>query len=499
MGCNSGKSNVESASSSGSNTKAKTGGKKETALPKKEVKADGIGHAMFIIDNLGKIQDSYDLEKKKIGEGSYGSVCKAKNKATSSIRAVKSISKAQMKNLERFKQEIAIMKLMDHPNIIKLFETFEDHRNIYLVMELCSGGELFDRIIDAGHFTEVQAAILMQQIIRAIYYMHENKVCHRDLKPENFLFQTKDPLEKNILKLIDFGLSCKYEPGQVLTTKAGTPYYVAPQVLAGKYDHASDLWSCGVIMFVLLCGYPPFYGENDADVLSKVRLGNFSFNASDWKNVSEDAKNLIRMMLKMNPRDRYTAEQALNHEWIKNKAPKAANVSLQSGFVDNLRNFRSTNKLKKAALHIIAGQLNEGQIKVLRDTFMSLDVNGDGLLTINEMKEGLAKAGLKDIPADMKEIMENVDSDGSGVIDYTEFIAATLDKRTYIQEDLCGAAFRVFDRNGDGKISKDEIKAVLGDTLDGNGSLMEEIDQNGDGEIDFQEFMAMMRNQSTGK
>jgi len=499
MGCNSGKSNVESASSSGSNTKAKTGAKKESTLPKKEVKADGIGHAMFIIDNLGKIQDSYDLEKKKIGEGSYGSVCKAKNKATSSIRAVKSISKAQMKNLERFKQEIAIMKLMDHPNIIKLFETFEDHRNIYLVMELCSGGELFDRIIDAGHFTEVQAAILMQQIIRAIYYMHENKVCHRDLKPENFLFQTKDPLEKNILKLIDFGLSCKYEPGQVLTTKAGTPYYVAPQVLAGKYDHASDLWSCGVIMFVLLCGYPPFYGENDADVLSKVRLGNFSFNASDWKNVSEDAKNLIRMMLKMNPRDRYTAEQALNHEWIKNKAPKAANVSLQSGFVDNLRNFRSTNKLKKAALHIIAGQLNEGQIKVFRDAFMSLDVNGDGLLTINEMKEGLAKAGLKDIPADMKEIMENVDSDGSGVIDYTEFIAATLDKRTYIQEDLCRGAFGVFDRNGDGKISKDEIKAVLGDTLDGNGSLMEEIDQNGDGEIDFQEFMAMMRNQSTGK
>merc|ERR1712039_491697 len=132
----------------------------------------------------------------------------------------------------------------------------------------------------------------------------------------------------------------------VLTTKAGTPYYVAPQVLAGKYDHLSDLWSCGVIMFVLLCGYPPFYGETDADVLSKVRLGNFSFNAADWKNVSEDAKNLIRMLLKMNPRDRYTAEQALNHEWIKNKAPKAANVSLQSNvLVNNLRTFRSQNKL----------------------------------------------------------------------------------------------------------------------------------------------------------
>merc|ERR1712222_259105 len=234
----------------------------------------------------------------------------------------------QMKNMDRFKQEIAIMKVMDHPNVIKLFETFEDHRNIYLVMELCSGGELFDRIIDAGHFTEVQAAILMQQIMRALFYMHESHVCHRDLKPENFIFNSKDPIEKCFLKIIDFGLSCSFSPGQVLNTKAGTPYYVAPQVLAGKYDHSSDMWSCGVIMYVLLCGYPPFYGETDADVLSKVRLGNFSFNAADWKNISEDAKNLIRMLLKMNPKDRYTAQQGLNHEWIMKLAPKATNENL---------------------------------------------------------------------------------------------------------------------------------------------------------------------------
>merc|ERR1719337_723596 len=280
---------------------------------------------------------------------------------------------------------------MDHPNIIKLYETFEDHRNIYLIMELSSGGELFDRIIESGHFTEVQAAVLMQQIVRAIYYMHENHVCHRDLKPENFLFMTKEPIEKTLLKIIDFGLSCKFDSGQVLTTKAGTPYYVAPQVLAGKYDQLSDLWSVGVIMYVMLCGYPPFFGETDAEVLSKVRLGNFSFNAADWKNVSEDAKNLIRMLLKMNPRDRYTAEQALNHVWVRNKAPKAAGVALQGGLVDNLKGFRSQNKLKKAALHVIASQLGESQIKALRETFMHLDHNGDGLLTVNEMKQGLSK------------------------------------------------------------------------------------------------------------
>eukprot|EP00930_Biecheleria_cincta_P014487 TRINITY_DN1243_c0_g1_i2.p1 TRINITY_DN1243_c0_g1~~TRINITY_DN1243_c0_g1_i2.p1 ORF type:complete len:503 (-),score=138.31 TRINITY_DN1243_c0_g1_i2:211-1719(-) len=472
----------------------------QSSMPRKEIKEGGIGHAQFIIENTGKIVDHYDLDKKKLGEGSYGSVVKAKNKATKAERAIKTIPKSQMKNAERFKQEIAIMKMMDHPNIIKLYESFEDHRNIYLVMELCLGGELFDKIIELGHFTEVQAALLMQQIIRAIYYMHENSICHRDLKPENFLFANKDNIEKNFLKIIDFGLSCKFEKDQMLTTKAGTPYYVAPQVLNGKYDQQSDIWSCGVIMYVLLCGYPPFFGDSDHEVLAKVRLGNFNFSPSDWKNVSDDAKNLIRMMLKMNPKERYSAEMALNHEWIKNKAPRAQNVPLQSNFVDKLRGFRSQNKLKKAALHIIAGQLNESQIQSLRDVFMNLDKNGDGLLTPVEMKEGLKVAGLKEIPPDLQAILEGVDADGSGVIDYTEFLAATLDKQQYMKEDVCWAAFSVFDRNGDGNISKDELKQVL-NSEDVEGALgtkaiaelMLEIDSNGDGMIDFQEFMGMMR------
>jgi len=464
-----------------------------------DARKDVLYTSQFILANPAKVHEVYIMEDKKIGEGTYGSVVKGTHQVTKKVRAIKIISKGQMKNIDRFRREIELMKMMDHPNIIKLYESFEDHRNIYLVMELCAGGELFDKIIESGHFTEVQAAILMQQIVRAIYYMHENHVCHRDLKPENFLFVTKETIEKNFLKIIDFGLSCKFEPNQVLTTKAGTPYYVAPQVLAGKYDQQSDLWSVGVIMYVMLCGYPPFFGETDQEVLAKVRLGNFSFNAADWKNVSEDAKNLIRMLLKMNPRDRYTAEQALNHEWIKNKAPKAAGVSLQNNFVDNLRGFRSQNKLKKAALHIIAGQLNEDQIKALRETFTALDGNGDGLLTAAEMREGLTKCGLKVIPPDLQQILEDVDSDGSGVIDYTEFLAATLDKRAYLQEDVCWSAFRLFDKNGDGKISPEELKSVLDNDEVQNlagaqaiAELMKEIDNNGDGVIDFQEFRHML-------
>jgi calcium-dependent protein kinase len=498
MGCGRSKTAVAAAQSGGED--------KAASIVKENVKAGGLTHSAFIIDNPGKITEFYDIDQRKLGEGSYGSVSKCVSKATKMSRAVKSISKAQMKNLDRFKQEIAIMKIMDHPNIIRLFESFEDHRNIYLVMELSTGGELFDRIIDAGHFTEAQAACVMQHMFRAIYYMHENHICHRDLKPENFLFQNKEPIEKCQLKVIDFGLACKFTVGQVLTTKAGTPYYVAPQVLAGKYDQSSDLWSLGVIMYVVLCGYPPFYGETDADVLGKVRLGNFSFNAADWKSVTEDAKNLIRMLLKMNPKDRYTSEQALAHVWVRNKAPKASNKSLNNtNLVENLRGFRSGNKLKKAALHVIASQLSEEKIKSLRETFMTLDDNGDGLLTIVELKEGLAKCNLTDIPADLQEILDDVDSDGSGVIDYTEFLAATLDKKVYMQEDVCWSAFRLFDRDGDGKITAAELAVVLKDDsvaqqaqIQDMANLMKELDANGDGEIDFDEFMAMMRGVPAG-
>merc|ERR1740121_3181598 len=426
------------------------------------------------------------------------------NKVTGVSRAIKTIPKSAMTNLERFRAEIAIMKVMDHPNIIKLHETFEDHKCIYLVMELCLGGELFDRIIGTGRFTEVQAAMVMQHIFRAIYYMHENHICHRDLKPENFLFTTKEVIEKTSVKIIDFGLAHEFGPGITLTTKAGTPYYVAPQVLMGKYDQAADLWSCGVIAFVLLCGYPPFHGETDADVLAKVRGGQFSFALPDWKNISEDAKDLIRLLLKMNPKERYTAEQALNHVWVASKAPRSLDVPLGDQVMSNMRTFRSQNRLKKAALHVIANQLSETQIKALRDTFMALDANGDGLLNSQELKDGLEKAGFTDIPPDLQQILNEVDSNGSGVIDYTEFLAATLDKKLYIQEDVCWAAFRVFDRDGNGKISKEEILEVLGDGDVANMcmqdivELMKDVDANGDGEIDFSEFMHMMRGTQPG-
>jgi calcium-dependent protein kinase len=263
-----------------------------------------------------------------------------------------------------------------------------------------------------------------------------------------------------------------------------------------------DLWSCGVIMYTVLCGYPPFNGRCDAEVLQKVRQGSFEFRQREWSHISADAKTLVRMLLAFNPSDRCTAGQALKHDWILHKAPHATQLSLKDGMVDNLRAFNSQSKLKKAALQIIAGQLSEAQIKGLRETFVALDENGDGLLTFKELKDGLSKAGLHDVPADLQQIMDSMDVDGSGAIDYTEFLAATLDKRAYLRRDVCWTAFSVFDLDGDGKISLAELQKVLGnesvgELLEADSSsmaeLLREIDRDGDGAIDFAEFMAMMQ------
>eukprot|EP00418_Pyrodinium_bahamense_P093696 CAMPEP_0179042224 /NCGR_PEP_ID=MMETSP0796-20121207/16556_1 /TAXON_ID=73915 /ORGANISM="Pyrodinium bahamense, Strain pbaha01" /LENGTH=497 /DNA_ID=CAMNT_0020738601 /DNA_START=34 /DNA_END=1527 /DNA_ORIENTATION=+ len=454
------------------------------------------------IGNAGKISAFYKVDPKKIGSGSYGSVSKATHKPTGSVRAVKTIAKAvagkSKKGLERLMSEIDIMAMMDHPSIVKLYETFEDHHNLYLVMELCSGGELFDRIVEAGHFAETEAAVVMRQMISAVNYMHSVGVCHRDLKPENFLFLSRtDPIPNNLLKLIDFGLSATIQKGKYFSTKAGTPYYVAPQVLDGRYDQSCDIWSCGVIMFVLLCGYPPFYAETDDEVLKLVKKGVYTFNKADWSCVSNDAKDLISHVLKMSPSGRYTASQALKHVWITKKAPRAQKVTSKS-LVNNLRGFRSTNKFKKVALQVIAGQLSEDRIKSLRESFMAMDKNQDGTLSFTEIKEGLTQ--VNSFPPDLQQVFKDIDVDNSGVIDYTEFLAATLDARLYLQEDVCWSAFCVFDKNGDGRISLEELKSVLksGDLegLIGKQTVeevMAEVDSDGNGMIDFQEFMQMMR------
>jgi len=262
----------------------------------------------------------------------------------------------------------------------------------------------------------------------------------------------------------------------------------------------SDLWSAGVILYVLLCGYPPFFGNNDAEVLAKVKSGKYAFHKKAWDSKSQDSKDLITGLLAKNAEERFTAGRALHDVWIERCAPKAKDFEPQSDLVDNLRQFMNTNKLKKAAIHIIASQLGEKQIKGLRDLFIELDTNGDGLLSRQELKEGLEKVVVKEVPQDLNELISSIDCDGSGAIDYTEFLAAAIDKRLCLEKDVCWSAFRVLDKDGKGTVSKAELKSIFNDEdlqeVAEEGSfvrVMEEVDRDKDGKIDFDEFMIMMR------
>eukprot|EP00439_Symbiodinium_sp_Y106_P012243 s5599_g1.t2 len=456
-----------------------------------------FGHD-FTREVAGSLEDAYSLQKKPLGEGSFGSAFRATCKQTGQERAVKAIDISNMKNPTRFQREINIAKKLDHPNVVRLYETFKDARKIYLVMELCTGGELFDRIVDEAPsgFDEAHAAKYIRQILSAICYLHAHRFAHRDVKPENFLFH--DPSAESQLKIIDFGLACQFEPGVKMSTKAGTAYYVAPEVLKGGYDEKCDVWSAGVISFVLLCGFPPFAGDKDPEILKKVKTGTFEFRSPEWDPISQGAKNLITQMLTFDPSIRPTAEVVLLSPWLKFKGtPKPAPLS--KDFVTRLSGFRAFSKLKKVALTALAQQLPDEKIDGLQKTFRSLDKNGDGTLSVEEIREAIVQQGLNPPKALEDDILQAIDCNGSGSLDYTEFLAATLDQKVYMQRDVCWAAFRIFDLDGDGKITREE----LGKVLNGNSvqelfgarkieKMIEEVDKDGDGAVDFEEFCAMM-------
>lgn len=461
--------------------------------------SSGVFHFQhaFTHDNPGKLQDHYEVEGTPLGEGSFGSAFKAKCKTTQIERAVKSIEIKNVKNPARFEREINIAKQLDHPNVVRLFETFRDAKKIYLVMELCTGGELFDRIVDEAPsgFDEQQAATYIRQILSALCYLHAHRFAHRDVKPENFLFHDREA--DSSLKIIDFGLACHFEPGAPMSTKAGTAYYVAPEVLKGGYNEKCDIWSAGVIAFVLLCGFPPFAGDTDAEILKKVKEGSFEFRSPEWDPVSHGAKNLVTQMLTVDPSLRPSAEVLLGNPWLKFKGAQKS-VLIGKDFVNRLQTFRACAKLKKVALTAVAQQLRDEEVESLQDVFRALDKNGDGTLSPEEIREGLVQQGLK-VPKALEDILKSVDCNGSGQLDYTEFIAATIDKKQYMQRDVCWAAFRTFDLDGDGKITKEELAQVLngGDVKVALGAsklekMIKEVDRNGDGCIDFDEFCAML-------
>ncbi|CAL9205707.1 unnamed protein product [Musa hybrid cultivar] len=475
-----------------------------------------------------RIGDKYVLGS-ELGRGEFGITYLCTDKETREALACKSISKRKLRtavDVEDVRREVAIMStLPDHPNIVRLRAAYEDADAVHLVMELCEGGELFDRIVAKGHYSERAAAAVARTVAEVVRMCHANGVMHRDLKPENFLYANKK--ENSPLKAIDFGLSVFFRPGWVLmfffflgvlqsvfplqltlmsdafragerfSEIVGSPYYMAPEVLRRNYGPEIDIWSAGVILYILLCGVPPFWAETEQGVARAILRGAIDFQREPWPQVSESAKSLVKQMLDPDPKRRLTAQQVLEHPWLQN-AKKASNVPLGDIVRARLKQFSVMNRFKKKAMRVIAEHLSVEEVEVIRDMFKLMDTDNNGKVSFEELKTGLQKVGSQLAESEMKLLMEAADVDGNGALDYGEFVAVIIHLQRLSNDEHLRRAFMFFDKDGSNFIELDELSEALADEsgqtdINVLHDILREVDTDQDGRISYEEFVAMMK------
>ncbi|EGR29659.1 protein kinase domain protein [Ichthyophthirius multifiliis] len=422
-----------------------------------------VGPEIFVALKKGFIQNEYKFGN-ILGEGAFGSVRLVEQKSSGLLRAMKCIKKSNIIKEEEEKMfaEVSVLKELNHPNIISLYELFQDDGNYYLITEYCGGGELFERIKQMESFSEREAADYMKQILSAIVYCHSKGVVHRDLKPENLLFDSKN--QNSNLKVIDFGTSRKIDPTKKMTKRLGTPYYIAPEVLQKNYDEKCDIWSCGIIMYILLCGYPPFNGNNEAEIFKSVEQGEFSFDEEDWSGVSKEAKEFVKKMLQKDYNKRISAQKAFDDPWIQKNASKQP---LNTKVLSNLGQFHSKNKLRSAILTFIATHIVSQQEKEeLLKTFKNLDQNGDGTLERHELMAGYMQVMKDRAQAEemVNKIFDDVDVNKSGKVDFSEFVVAAMQTEKLLSKNKIEKAFKMFDQDQNGFIEKIELQNIMGGT-----------------------------------
>lgn len=442
---------------------------------------------------------------KLLGHGQFGYTYVATDKANGDRVAVKRIEKNKMIlpiAVEDVKREVKILEaLTGHENVVQFHNAFEDDSYVYIVMELCEGGELLDRILAKkdSRYSEKDAAKVVRQMLKVAAECHLHGLVHRDMKPENFLF--KSTKEDSPLKATDFGLSDFIKPGKKFQDIVGSAYYVAPEVLRRKSGPESDVWSIGVITYILLCGKRPFWDKTEDGIFKEVLKNKPDFRRKPWPTISNGAKDFVKKLLVKDPRARLTAAQSLSHPWVR-EGGDASEIPIDISVLSNMREFVKYSHLKQFALRALASTLDDEELADLRDQFDAIDVDKNGSISLEEMRQALAK----DLPWKMKEsrvleILQAIDSNTDGLVDFTEFVAATLHVHQLEEHDSdkwrqrSQAAFDKFDVDRDGFITPEELKLHTG--LRGSiDPLLEEADVDKDGRISLAEFRRLLRTAS---
>ena len=469
-----------------------------------------ITKGMLVQESKGDPEEIY-AKVKIIGEGTFGKVFLGKHKISGVERAIKQIYK-DTANLTAEEEkslisEINVLKSLDHPNIMKVYEYYNDKKCFSIVSELCSGGELFKKISDCSYLNETASKYVMKQLLSAVSFCHKNGIIHRDLKPENILLEEEEENNSDYftIKVIDFGTSAKFKKDQRCEEVIGTPFYIAPEVLNNKYDEKCDCWSCGVILYIMLCGDPPFDGDDDDQIYKSIIKGKVEFNQNIWSEVSNEAKDLIKKLLTKDPKSRYSAFQCLQHPWFNKNDINEINFidhDTLKEIVVNLKKYNAVQKLQQASIAFIVHNLiSRSMTKELRKCFILFDTNGDGQLDKKELINGLLLVDddQQNIEKEVNRVMDIIDVDGNGFIEYEEFLRASLDKNILLSPENVKIAFQLFDKDNKGCISPAELKAVMGQNVDDINNdiwnqMVNDIDLNKDGVISFDEFDKMLNN-----
>ena len=401
--------------------------------------------------------------KDVLGGGHFGTVRIAYKRDEDPRKhyAIKSISKKNLteKDLQDLIREVEIISNLDHPNIIKFFETYHDEYYFHIVMELCKGKEVFDKIIEEDSITEMKVSKITYKVLSAVHYCHTNGISHRDIKPENILFESSD-LDADI-KLIDFGLSRKYNSSEKMHTILGTPYYVAPEVLKGDYDEKCDLWSIGAITYIMLCGEPPFTGKTNNEIFKKIMNEEISFEKLKWKYISQEAKNFIKECMTKSPEKRITAQKAFEHPWFKSINDEVHSLDLDQEILKNIKNFSSPQKFKKLVLKYMINFISTKEMKDLKKAFYAIDYDHTGKINIDELDKAFKQVNIKVSQEELKKIISYSDDHGSGKIEYTDFIVASINQKKFLDKDKLITAFKYFDVDDSGFIDASDVKKAL--------------------------------------
>ena len=464
-----------------------------------------ISNKLFIDETNDNPSKKYEILA-KLGSGSFGSVYLAKNKFTNEKVAMKQIKKSSANLLSdgEITDEIEILKNLDHPDIVRIIESFNTKNSYILITEYCEGGELFDQV--KNQLSETQIAVIFKQILSGLAYLHSNNIVHRDLKLENILIheieKSKTTGEELFnIKIIDFGTARIFDKKRNPQSIVGSSYYIAPEVLRQKYNKECDLWSVGVILYMFIVGHAPFDGCDDDEITTNIQRGVYRKNDKRWIRASKEVKDLIQKLLTYRPSQRLSAIQALNHPWFKitdsnilyDNVPKGDVINC----IKNLLTYNINNKLEELFLaYIIHNIPRNKDSKSAIKLFKLVNENKDGKLQKNELKKTLLNFVTESflIQNDFDEKFEMMDGNNKGYINYEEFLRACLNRKKILTDNILHYAFNYFDNEKSGFIKKNKMKRIFENRIDNYvfQTIFDEIDLDKDGKINFDDFKNLL-------